>query len=54
MVRKQISYYLSIEDWKLCRAEAARQGIPLAEFCRRLLQPQIELLKRRSATARPA
>jgi hypothetical protein len=44
-LRKQVSIFLDLPDWKAMRAEAARQQIPITELCRRWMNPQMELLR---------
>ncbi len=50
---KQISIFLPISDWRALREEAARQGIPITELCRRWMTPEIERLRRSLAKSRP-
>jgi hypothetical protein len=40
-VRKQVSMFLTAADWRALRDEAARQGVSLAELCRRSLAPAL-------------
>lgn len=44
-IRKQISIFLPISDWRTLRLEAARQGVPITELCRRWICPEIDSLK---------
>ncbi len=48
-IRKQISMFLPVSDWRVLRQEAARLNIPITELCRRWLGPEIDRLKRDSA-----
>ncbi len=43
-LRKQISIFIPLSDWKEIRWEAARQKIPISELCRRWMKPHIESL----------
>ena len=45
ILRKQISMFFPLEDWKILRNEAARLRIPLTELCRQWLGPEVERLK---------
>ncbi|WP_437206977.1 hypothetical protein [Planctomicrobium sp. SH664] len=49
-VRKQISIFLPVTDWKALRQEAARLQIPITELCRRWIGPEIESLRRQQAS----
>ena len=48
-IRKQISIFLPLSDWKAIRFEAARQRIPMTELCRRWMKPDLERLRSRIA-----
>ena len=51
-LRKQISLFLSNEDWLLLRREAARQRIPITEVAPRGMRPHLaHLAKRNNADA---
>lgn len=43
--RKQISIFLPVSDWRALRNEAARQGVPITELCRRWIGPEIARLR---------
>jgi hypothetical protein len=45
-LRKQISIFLPLSDWKAIRLEAARLRIPMTELCRRWMRDELEHLKR--------
>lgn len=45
-IRKQVSIFLPVSDWKVLRHEAARQRIPITELCRRWIGPELEGLRR--------
>lgn len=45
-IRKQVSLYFSLSDWKALRAEAARLRIPITELCRRWMGPELEQMRR--------
>ncbi|TWT63143.1 hypothetical protein [Rubinisphaera italica] len=44
-MRKQISIFVPMSDWKKIRHEAARNRIPMTELCRRWMRPEIERLQ---------
>ena len=46
-LRKQISIFLPLSDWKAIRLEAARQKIPMTELCRRWMKQDMEKLRSR-------
>jgi hypothetical protein len=46
-LRKQISLFVPLSEWKAIRQEAARQRIPMTELCRRWMKPGLDGLKRR-------
>lgn len=43
-LRKQISIFVPLSDWKAIRMEAARRRIPMTELCRRWMRRDIERL----------
>ena len=45
-LRKQISIFVPLSDWKAIRGEAARQHIPMTELCRRWMKPELTKLRR--------
>lgn len=45
-LRKQISLFVPLSEWKAIRQEAARQRIPMTELCRRWLKPELDELRR--------
>ena len=47
-LRKQISIFLPLSDWRIIRHEAARQGIPMTELCRRWMKPEMTKLRNAS------
>ena len=49
-VRKQISMFVSLSDWKAIRIEAARRGIPMTELCRQWMSADLNRLRRRLAS----
>ena len=51
-IRKQISIFVPLSDWRAIRQEAARLRIPITELCRRWMRPQIVQLRRRPETTR--
>ena len=48
-LRKQISMFAPLSDWKLIRTEAARLKIPMTELCRRWMHKDMERLRREAA-----
>jgi len=44
-IRKQISIFLPISDWRALRQAAANQQIPITELCRRWISPEIAMLR---------
>lgn len=52
-IKKQISIFVPLSDWRALRAEAARQGLPMTELCRRWMQPEMTKLERPTTFSRP-
>ncbi len=50
-LRKQISIFLPLSDWRAIRREAARLRIPMTELCRRWMKPELTDLRQRVETA---
>lgn len=48
-MRKQISIFLPLSDWRLIRDEAARLGVPITELCRRWMRADLTDLRTRGA-----
>lgn len=46
-IRKQISIFLPLSDWKAIRLEAARQKIPMTELCRRWMKSDMQRIRSR-------
>lgn len=46
-LRKQISIFVPLSDWRAIRHEAARQRIPMTELCRRWMKPGLSKLRGR-------
>lgn len=44
-VRKQISFFLPLSEWKALRDEAARQRVPITVLCRRWIDPELVRLR---------
>lgn len=40
-LRKQISIFLPIAEWRVLREAAAKEGVPITELCRRWICPKI-------------
>lgn len=49
-IRKQISIFLPISDWRVLRQAAAQEGIPITELCRRWINPGIASLYEHSSS----
>ena len=47
-IRKQISIFVPISDWRVLRDEAARRRIPITELCRRWIRPELQVLRDRA------
>lgn len=45
-LRKQISLFVPLSDWKAIRQEAARKRIPMTELCRQWMKPGLDDLRR--------
>ena len=45
-LRKQISIFVPLSDWKAIRHEAARLQIPMTELCRRWMKLDLERLRK--------
>jgi hypothetical protein len=51
-LRKQISIFITLSDWKAIRQEAARRQIPMTELCRQWMSRDMQKLRSdRSADA---
>ncbi len=46
-IRKQVSIFMPLSDWKALRWEAARLKIPMTELCRRWMEPEFQRIRRR-------
>jgi hypothetical protein len=44
-LRKQISIFIPLSDWKAIRLEAARKKIPMTELCRRWMKSDMQRLR---------
>ncbi len=49
-IRKQISLFLPVSDWKILRLEAARRRLPITELCRQWIRPHMDKLRRQTPT----
>lgn len=47
-IRKQISIFVPISEWRAIRQEAARLRIPMTELCRRWMRPGMAGLRGRT------
>ncbi len=45
-LRKQISIFVPLSDWRAIRKEAARLRIPMTELCRRWMKTDLTRLRR--------
>lgn len=52
-VRKQVSFFLPLQQWVLVRNEAIRLGIPITELCRRWMNDEMARLQSLVATPAP-
>ena len=43
-LRKQISLFVPISEWRAIRHEAARRKMPITELCREWLRPELRQL----------
>jgi len=48
-LRKQISIFVPLSDWKAIRYEAARKRIPMTELCRQWMKPEMTRLHQDSS-----
>ncbi|MFQ5733521.1 MAG: hypothetical protein ACE5KM_16405 [Planctomycetaceae bacterium] len=46
-IRKQISIFVPLSDWKAIRGEAARKQVPMTELCRRWMKRDLDRLRSR-------
>lgn len=44
-VRRQVSIFLPVSDWRALRDEAVRQRQPVTELCRRWIRPELDRLR---------
>ncbi|MCA9025389.1 MAG: hypothetical protein KDA86_09280 [Planctomycetaceae bacterium] len=44
-LRKQISIFVPLSDWKVIRQEAAQRRIPMTELCRQWMHPSLDRLR---------
>lgn len=49
-IRKQISIFIPISDWRRIRQEAATRRIPITELCRQWMNPHFEQLRQTPST----
>ncbi len=47
--KKQVSMYVSIDDYMLLRAEAARRKLPMTDLIRSWAMPHVKKLRRRKS-----
>lgn len=53
-IRKQVSIFMPLSDWKAIRFEAAKQQIPMSELCRRWMNSDMQRLRNANADAKSA
>lgn len=46
VLRKQVSIFLPVADWRALRREAARRRVPITQLCREWLEPGLDHLRR--------
>lgn len=51
--KKQVSIFLSLDDWKTLRYEAARLRIPMTQLCLRWIKPDLDRLGSQQKTPVP-
>lgn len=47
VIRRQVSVFLDLEDWKMLRAEALSIGVPVVELIRGWIAPDLVKLRRK-------
>ena len=47
-IRKQVSVFIPIEDWKMLRYEAARRHETVSDICREWMKPGLEQMREES------
>ena len=52
-LRKQISIFVPLSDWRAIRYEAARRKIPMTELCRRWMTPELSRLRNAESKQSP-
>ena len=53
-IRKQVSVFVPLSDWRLLRDEAIRRRKPMAELCRGWMEPELNRIRRRCQAGTPA
>ena len=53
-LRKQISIFVPISDWRAIRLEAARRRIPITELCRQWMRPHVAHLRTHGLSPQPS
>jgi hypothetical protein len=51
VLRKQVSIFLPVADWRALRREAARRRVPITQLCREWLEPSLDHLRRHPPAA---
>ncbi|MDA0832201.1 MAG: hypothetical protein O3A29_02880 [Planctomycetota bacterium] len=49
-LRKQISIFIPLSDWRAIREEAARRGVPMTELCRQWMANDLKRLRNSQAS----
>jgi hypothetical protein len=52
-LRKQISIFVPVSDWRAIRLEAARRRIPITELCRQWMRPHVVQLRTQANAPTP-
>ncbi|MCA8989903.1 MAG: hypothetical protein KDA78_19815, partial [Planctomycetaceae bacterium] len=52
-MKKQVSIFLPVSDWRALRFEAARRRIPMTELCRHWMRPELDRLRHAAALPGP-
>lgn len=47
-LKKQISIFIPLSEWRAIRLEAARLNIPMTELCRRWMRSDLDQICRRA------
>ncbi|HUG90870.1 MAG TPA: hypothetical protein VML55_08560 [Planctomycetaceae bacterium] len=53
-IRKQISIFVPLSEWRIIRDEAIRRRQPMSDLCRGWMEPQLNGLRRRARPSQAA